>query len=205
MGSVPVGVQCPLASSLVEFLGYWDWLWYPGFRPCWCPSPFPSPSISQCYSIHYSLPAIGFHLCFSLRPGTHSVDPSLTHFLGEFPGLGLALVSDVVDPEAEQGCAWSRNLKPNLCRSRREDRADSCLDMSSQRYFGVRPCWDLATRRKALHLIRVDWEPVLFINHVVNNYLYYSMDMETTSSIKYVLLQLHQAPLLSLNYSIPFL
>ena len=33
----------------------------------------------------------------------HSVDPSLTHFLGEFPGLGLALVPDVVVPEAEQG------------------------------------------------------------------------------------------------------
>src|SRR6218665_1515361 len=24
-----------------------EWLWYPGFRPCWCPSPFPSPSISR--------------------------------------------------------------------------------------------------------------------------------------------------------------
>ena len=33
---------------------------------------------------------------------THSVDPSLTHFFGEFPGLGLALVHDVVVPEAEQ-------------------------------------------------------------------------------------------------------
>jgi len=33
---------------------------------------------------------------------THSVDPSLTHFLGELPGLGLALVPDVVVPEAEQ-------------------------------------------------------------------------------------------------------
>ena len=28
-----------------------------------------------------------------------SVDPSLTHFIGEFPGLGLALVPDVVVPE----------------------------------------------------------------------------------------------------------
>jgi len=49
------------------------------------------------------------HIC------THSVDPSLTHFLGEFPDLGLALVPDVVFPEAEQGCAWSRNLYPNFC------------------------------------------------------------------------------------------
>src|SRR6218665_3431845 len=46
---------------------------------------------------------------------THSVDPSLTHFLGEFPGLGLALIRDVMVPEAEQGCSWSRNLDPNFC------------------------------------------------------------------------------------------
>ena len=46
----------------------------------------------------------------SLRPTytcTHSVDPSLTHFLDEFTGLGLALVPDVVVPDAEQGCAWT--------------------------------------------------------------------------------------------------
>ena|SRR6218665_2912524 len=49
---------------------------------------------------------------------THLVDPSLTHFLGEFPGLGLALEPDVVVPEAEQGCAWSRNLDPNFCPGR---------------------------------------------------------------------------------------
>src|SRR6218665_1157441 len=41
---------------------------------------------------------------------THSVDPPLTHFLGEFPGLGLALVPDVVVPQAEQRCTWSRKL-----------------------------------------------------------------------------------------------
>src|SRR6218665_3424182 len=34
MGSAPVGVQCPLTSSLGEFLGYWAaWLWYPGLPP----------------------------------------------------------------------------------------------------------------------------------------------------------------------------
>ena len=32
-----------------------------------------------------------------------SVIPSVTQFLGEFPGLGLALVPDVVVPEAEHG------------------------------------------------------------------------------------------------------
>src|SRR6218665_1674986 len=30
MGSAPVGVQCPLTSSLGEFLGYGDGIWYPG-------------------------------------------------------------------------------------------------------------------------------------------------------------------------------
>jgi len=28
---------------------------------CWCPSPFPLPSISRCFSIHSSSPAIWFH------------------------------------------------------------------------------------------------------------------------------------------------
>src|SRR6218665_3846886 len=31
MGSAPVSVQCPLTSSLGEFPGYWDWLWYPAW------------------------------------------------------------------------------------------------------------------------------------------------------------------------------
>src|SRR6218665_2548505 len=54
-------------------------------------------------------------LLYGRRIATHSVDPSLTHFLGEFPGLGLALVPDVVVPEAEQRCTWSRKLDPNFC------------------------------------------------------------------------------------------
>src|SRR6218665_1299013 len=41
-------------------------------------------------------------LLYGRRIATHSVDPSLTHILGEFPGLGLALVPDAVVPEAEQ-------------------------------------------------------------------------------------------------------
>src|SRR6218665_236733 len=118
MGSAPVGVQCPLTSSLCEFMGSGDL----GFRPCWCPSPFPSPFMHiSVFSIHSSSPAIGFHSCilhYGRRICTHSVDPSLTHFLVEFPGLGLALVSDDVVPEAEQGCAWNRNLDPNFYRGR---------------------------------------------------------------------------------------
>src|SRR6218665_3375552 len=30
---MPVGVQCPIASSLGEFPSYWDWLWCPGLSP----------------------------------------------------------------------------------------------------------------------------------------------------------------------------
>src|SRR6218665_554302 len=52
MGPAGVGIQCPLTSSLGEFPGYWDWLGTLAFRPCWCPSPFSSPSISRCFSIH---------------------------------------------------------------------------------------------------------------------------------------------------------
>src|SRR6218665_3447615 len=57
-------------------------------------------------------------LLYERRICTHSVDPSLTHLLGEFPALGLALVPDVVVPEAEQRCAWSRKLDPNFCPGR---------------------------------------------------------------------------------------
>src|SRR6218665_552742 len=33
MGPMPVGVQCPLTSSLGEFPDYQDWLWYPVLSP----------------------------------------------------------------------------------------------------------------------------------------------------------------------------
>src|SRR6218665_381343 len=33
MGLMPVGVQCPISSSLGEFPSYWDWLWCPGLSP----------------------------------------------------------------------------------------------------------------------------------------------------------------------------
>src|SRR6218665_707967 len=103
LGSTPVGVQCPISSSLGEFPSYWDWLWCPGLspvfvsialpfafhRPTWC---FPFPLICHWILIVF--------LLYNRRIATHSVDPSLTHFLGEFPGLGLALVPDVVVPEA---------------------------------------------------------------------------------------------------------
>src|SRR6218665_1148298 len=100
---MPVGVQCPISSSQGEFPSYWDWLWCPGLSPVlvsialpfafhtWC---FPFAVICQCWiSIEF--------LLYGRRVATHSVDPSLSHFLGEFPGLGLALIPDVVVSEVE--------------------------------------------------------------------------------------------------------
>src|SRR6218665_2410468 len=80
MGSAPVGVQCPLASSLGEFLGYWAGSGILGYRPCWCPSPFPLPSISRCFPIHSS-PAIGFHSCFSFTADVSAPIRSTLHLL----------------------------------------------------------------------------------------------------------------------------
>src|SRR6218665_1510711 len=81
--------------------------WVPFAVHTWC---FPFTLICHWISIVF--------LLYGRRIVTHSVDPSLTHFLGEFPGLGVALVPDVVVPEAEQRCAWSRKLDPNFCPGR---------------------------------------------------------------------------------------
>src|SRR6218665_36359 len=127
---MPVGIQCPISSSLREFPSYWDWLWCPGLSPVLVSIALPF-AFHWCF--HSLLLAIGFQSCFSAtatskhpivfllygrRIATHSVDPSLTHFLGEFPGLVLAPVPGVVVPEAEQRCAWSRKLDPNFCPGR---------------------------------------------------------------------------------------
>src|SRR6218665_2991965 len=63
--------RCPLTSSLGEFLGYWDWLWYPGL------SPFPSPSISRCFLftlLHQPLDFI--HLFFMVAVSAPHHQPS---------------------------------------------------------------------------------------------------------------------------------
>src|SRR6218665_1455348 len=67
MGSVPVGVQCPLASPIGKFLGYWAGSGILGHRTYWCQSPFPSPSISRCFPFTLHLP-LDFIRVFSLRP-----------------------------------------------------------------------------------------------------------------------------------------
>src|SRR6218665_1529888 len=78
---MPVGVQCPISSSLGEFPSYWDWLWCPGLSPVlvsialpfafhtWC---FPFALICHWISIVFVL--------YGRRIATHLVDPSLAHF-----------------------------------------------------------------------------------------------------------------------------
>ena len=86
MGSAPVGVQCPLTSSLGEFPGYWAGSGILGFRPCWCPLPFPSTSISRCFSIRSSSLAIGFHSSICNGDGICTPPPTLLLY----SSLGLA-------------------------------------------------------------------------------------------------------------------
>src|SRR6218665_3284656 len=87
---ITVGIQHPITSSPAEFPDFLELalvsiLW---FRPCWCPSPFLSPSISRCYSIHSSSPAIGFHSCFYFTTNVPApIGRPFTYFFGEFPGF----------------------------------------------------------------------------------------------------------------------
>src|SRR6218665_3133638 len=106
---MPVGVQCTISSSLGEFPSYRDWLWCPArdfARNAMVSIALPLAFHTWClpFALICHWISIVF-LLYGRRIATHSVDPSLTHFLGEFPGLGLALVPDVVVPEAEQRCA----------------------------------------------------------------------------------------------------
>src|SRR6218665_2677284 len=62
MGSAQVGVQCLLTSSLGEFPGYWDWLWYPGRSPVLVSIAFPFAFHISMFSFCSPSSAIGFHL-----------------------------------------------------------------------------------------------------------------------------------------------
>src|SRR6218665_35766 len=63
------------------------------------------------FSIRSYLP-LDFSRVFSLRPTyRHPFGRPFTYsLLGEFPGLGLALVPDVVVPEADSGAHGAENL-----------------------------------------------------------------------------------------------
>src|SRR6218665_318985 len=117
---MPVGVQFPISSSLDEFPSYWDWLWCPGLSPVLVSIALPFAFHAYLvFSIRSYLP-LDFDSVSSLRPTyRHQFGRPFTYsLLGEFPGLGLALVPDVVVSEAEQRCTWSRVLYPNVCPGR---------------------------------------------------------------------------------------
>src|SRR6218665_113186 len=108
---MPVGVQCPISCSLGEFPSYWDWLWCPGLSPVLVSIALPLAFHTWCFPFALICPWISIvFLLYGRRIATHSVDPSLTHFLGEFPGLGLALVPNVVVPEADSGAHGTEQL-----------------------------------------------------------------------------------------------
>src|SRR6218665_504037 len=89
---MPVGVQCPISSSPGEFPSYWDWLWCPGLSPVLVSITLPFAFHTWCFPFAFICHLISIvFLLYVRRIATHSVDPSLTHFLGELPGLALAL------------------------------------------------------------------------------------------------------------------
>ena len=109
MGSVPVGVQCPLTSSLGDF---------PGLSPVLVSITFPfTCHISVFfYSLFFICPWILFvFLLYNRCICTDSVDPSLTHFYVSFQACDWLWYPMFVVPEAEQGCTWSTNLFTNFC------------------------------------------------------------------------------------------
>src|SRR6218665_1442083 len=107
---MPVGVQYPISSALGEFPSYWDFLWFPGLSPVLVSIALPFAFRTWCFPFALFCHWISIvFLLYGRRIATHSVDPSLTHFLGEFSGLGLAVVPDVVVPEADSGAHGAEN------------------------------------------------------------------------------------------------
>src|SRR6218665_1211326 len=108
-----------LFLTIGEFPSYWDWLWCPGLSPVLVSIAFPFAFHTWCFPFALFCHWISIvFLLYGRRIATHSVDPSLTRILGEFPSLGLALTPDVVVPEAEQRREWVRKLDPNFCTGR---------------------------------------------------------------------------------------
>src|SRR6218665_2529866 len=90
---MPVGVQCPISSSLGEFPSYWG-LALVSWAFARIGVHHPSLRFSYLvFSVCSYLP-LDFNRVPSLRPTsrTHSVDPSLTHFLAGMLILVLVLV-----------------------------------------------------------------------------------------------------------------
>src|SRR6218665_1177862 len=81
LGTQPVSVQCPLTSSLGEFPGYWDWLWYPGLPPVFVSIAFPFAYNISVFVHPHSSPAIGFNSCFFFTTDVSAPIRSTFHLL----------------------------------------------------------------------------------------------------------------------------
>src|SRR6218665_1866312 len=82
MGSAPAGAQCPLTSSLGEFPGYKDWLWYSGLSPVLVSIAIPFAFHISVFSIHSSSLTIGFHSFIFNGDGICTPPPTILLYLG---------------------------------------------------------------------------------------------------------------------------
>src|SRR6218665_1215728 len=76
---MPIGVQCPISSSLGEFPRYWDWLWCPGLLPVLVSIALPF--AFQLDVFHSLLSAIGFQSCFFFTADVSPPIRSTLHLL----------------------------------------------------------------------------------------------------------------------------
>src|SRR6218665_1437497 len=109
MGSAPVVVQCSLTSSLGEFLGYKDWLWYPGLSSVLVSIAFP-------FAFHISVFSHSLFIChprqqkFNEMNGAHLASPIRGgHGYAHWPQLG----SQIHCPIGNQ--IWGPLGKENVC------------------------------------------------------------------------------------------
>src|SRR6218665_1666849 len=113
-------------------------------------------------------------LLYGQRIATHSVNPALTHFLGEFPGLGLDLIPDVVVPEADQRYTWSRKLDPNFCPGRDipqtfASNARACKMLSTRAFEFSRLQCECLLNRSSRRLARtIDITHKVYLTPMVN-------------------------------------
>src|SRR6218665_3826925 len=109
---MPVGVQCPISSSLGEFPSSWDWLWCPGLSPVLVSIAFPF--LFQSY----------FFFTADVSPPIRSTLHLFTFYLS-FQAWDCLWYPMLVVPEADQRCAWNRKLDPNVCPGRGRTLASS--------------------------------------------------------------------------------
>ena len=113
MGSRPYVSHVPSLPHYVSFQTIRTGSGILSFRPCWCPSPFPLlPYLGVIPSTLLHLP-LDFICVSSLRliylP--QSVDPSLTHFLGEFPGFGTGSGTRCCGPRGGAGVCMKQKFR----------------------------------------------------------------------------------------------